>query len=470
MLLVAAGCSSNGSDDTNNGALGDQTPQPSPGDAVDAESADDRGSDVPAPPDPTPTPRPTATSTPSPSPEPVATPEPEPTLLLPGDGWQVTSMSTQIVSPPPTSQPSAAAIFGTVNYIATDAGVWGPVIEAHFVPDADYRRIGDPGSPYHDVVTSDDAPVRVRTGRAPFSITAVVAVVSEETGPPSSIVVTSYDVSESDLLSIVDGLTVDSADQIKWSEADLPGDLKIVSLPVERVEMTQYQLQRGESEHVSLFTVPAEQWQMPLLQRAMHLEAEPTEVAGFPALIYGYDQRSRDGAGALYTDGKLIYILGGPGFGGPSSPTIDDVRAQIDSLQPVEVGDIAHDLGMVPRAPVFEAWIDGTPLPPGIDLAWMLDGPPVFVEHEAFWAHQVFGCLWAGLWIESGNISALDQIATSADWPTGQVLTETGMGAADIFNYSLIEARSITSGEARSASNLALDCSFILGPAGPPGS
>jgi|GEM_PF-5512883 len=355
--------------------------------------------------------------------------------------------------------PSAPGAFAP-TYAATESGVWGPVVETNFVLDVDYRYIGNRGTPYHDVTTTSGAPVRVRTELAPYSLTAVVGVGG------GSIVVTSYDLPEADLLQVVDGLRLDDNGAVVWDTTNLPSPLRLIDHESQTVVLTQYQLQRGDDEWLSLFSMSTHDWQMALSQRLIHPDGQLTEIAGSPALIYGYDSRSHDDAGAVYSDGELFYVLAARPEG-PTAPvvTADEISEVLGTLEEVTIADLAADLGLRPRSEVVGAWLGETPLPEGVDLSWLLDGPPVSAEQEAFRAHQIFACAWAGQWIESGELAALDEIEASHDWPTAEILARSPPGSAlsPSLTFFIDEARTITSLEGRRTSSLALDCGFLLG-------
>ncbi len=83
---------------------------------------------------------------------------------------------------------------------------------------------------------------------------------------------------EADLLVIVDGLSVDTG-VVVWDQANLPADLELVALQDNAIAFTQYQFQASNGDFLSLLTVSAEQWQMPLGQRLTQADAEFNEVA-----------------------------------------------------------------------------------------------------------------------------------------------------------------------------------------------
>lgn len=380
-----------------------------------------------------------------------------PRVYLPTGDWEVLGFSSELNAPPPVVAEGSRSSQLT---LATDDGLFGPVVWAHFNPDPE--RIG----------FGPITPGRTRSAAIVTDGINPVAVFLIEGG---GVVVNGYGIGKEDLLTVADAVAMVDG-QLEWTGQPLPMDLAPVSVsdgPAPSVSNAQFSLGRGSAEGgaaegITVMVVPESEWQMALQARASHPDAVPVQVANGPGIAYPYSATTGDDAGAVYVADGTIYLLrvARQSQDGPT-PSTDEVRAILETVAEIPMAAIQDELGLENRLDLYTEWLNETPLPPDIDTGWLLADSPANVEQEAYYAHQVFRCLWVGEWIASGDPASLEQITASDGWPTAAVLTEFSLarGEAQVQlpgGPTIVDPTAATRAE-RATPALERDCGFVLG-------
>lgn len=396
----------------------------------------------------------------------LASPEqPAATMLLPGPPWEVIRFSGENLGAPAPAGARRADFWA-----ATDDGPFGPVVWAYYLPDVDYRRVGDPGGTYRDQTLSDSRQVRIRDDSRPAGVLMVFEA------PGGAAVAIGLDVSDDDVLSIIEALVIED-DGVLWQGNTLPQGLSPVEFDPQSPIITSVSLRRSDTEQIEVTLFPAGWWQEVLNARTAHPDGtramSPTFDLGY---AYGYGETSRDDPGAVFQHQGQIYAMRMTRWD-PADPyaTDADVIEILQTMIEYDVQELAGRLGLESRAETYAAWLAATPLPDSADLEWLLDGPPLNPVEEAFFAHQVFACSWAAEWVETGDRTAIDQLANQSSWPTAiRAQERLGGTPGDFANNALpatpgffpgIRSEQLSPGEtpaARVNPAVLQNCSFLL--------
>lgn len=352
---------------------------------------------------------PTSTSYPASTepPSPVTAGDGGPAVLMPPDGWRFDAFGTGGFTAPSAT---LAAVTGP-------GGVLGPMAWIRFNEGIGLLDYADGPVTHHDTTSPAGHTVRVGSGRTPEDLSAIRAV------DGGSVAVTSFDIGESELLMVVDAVTV-SDGRISLDSAVLPPGFEVRPTTPDRAYLiTGYTLLgTGRAAHVE-----ASRWvgvgSEALLHQRQRTNVRETTINGHPALVAAADPATDNYATAILLDGAswdepgwaYSFIITPTPSAEPGA-TDAEIEALLASLALVGSDELVADVpGLLDRQTAIDRWLADAPVPATADLSVLREGPPIGLS-GAEWVYQVLTCTLIVDWAITGDDERLDQVAASATW------------------------------------------------------
>jgi len=334
-----------------------------------------------------------------------------PAVLLPSEGWQLAVLEGGGYTAPDA----------TVRAVTGPAGPLGPMAWIRFNAGVETIEYPDGPATHHDTTSPAGHTVRVGWSAAPEDLAAIRVV---EGG---SLAITSFDLDETELLSLIDSAAVVDG-RVEIDTAALPAGFTAGPTTPDRPYLTFSYALRGAAGAVN---VSISRWVGAGSDVSAFIRYRPgiveRTIDGRPALIASADPTTDNQASALLVDSAswdepgwaYSFTILPPTDTAPGA-TAAEVETLLSSLRAVEHDELLAELpaDLEDRQAAIDRWLADAPVPATADLGVLREGPPLN-RSEAEWFYQVLKCSVVLDWAITGNDERLDQVAASATWTVG---------------------------------------------------